>query len=520
MRWIAALYVGLWIFVLGLGRCDQTERAPHGAVVVAIEAAPRQPDPRFATSDYDGKLSRLLFAGLTTIDTPDGRPVPDLAAEVEQLSPVRWRATLRPGIQFHDGTPLTSADVVATFRSMRDPAVGSPFAADWQNVTVTAHGPLVVEFALEQPDASFAQKLELGILPAAQAALPAGVAAWIGAGPFRFVSQEAAEVRLAANPRWIHGRVGPQHVVLRVLPDDNTRLLALLGGSVTLVQNALPQTLLPAVSRQGLSVETSGSFKTSYVLFNLNHPVLQRVEVRRAIAMSIDRERLLRTRFGGAADLATGLLPRHHWAWVDAGQPVYDPAEARRLLDQAGLVVRDASGCRAQLTWKTSSNRFYRALAQAMAAELAEVGLCVRVLAYEWATFFHDVRTGNFEMASLQWTSVVDPSLLEWVYHSRNIPSATRAAGGNRGGYRNDQVDAWLDEARTTPDATARLAAVHAVQQQVAQDLPVWMLWHEHNVVVHPPQWQGYVAAPNARFRGLVGLCQGTGCALLPQGWR
>ncbi len=512
MRWNTSLIVGATALVLALvavfGGARQAPWPEH-ALVVVLDAAPRTFDPRFTTSDYDVKIARLVFAGLVTIDTPDGEPQFDVAAAITQTSPTRYEITLRDDVRFHDGTPLTSADVVYTFAQLGAPEVGSPFAGAWAEVGVSAIDEHTVVFELPEPDASFVVNLDMGIVPSHLLSERGtfGGRTPIGAGPFRFVEQRRdASLMLEAHPAYHGGAPEIARVVFSVIPDGNSLLLALLGGRVDLAQNVVPPLLLPVVERDDrLHVETSPSFKYSYLMFNLEVAPLDRVEVRRAIAMGIDREEIIRGKYRGAATLSTGMLPPHHWAYSsDVRTWPYDPVAAEALLDEAGL-PRGDDGCRMHLVYKTSANRFYRSIAEVIASQLGEIGVCVELQAYEWGTFFGDVKSGNFELASLQWPSVIDPNMYEWVFHSRSIPTADdRSAGGNRGRYSNAELDALIDQARVTSVRDERRALYAEIQAIVADDVPYVSLWHEDNIAITREGLSGYRAAPNARFRTLA----------------
>lgn len=499
---ITGLLVAVWL----LHGCTRTEPLPDDAVVIVLEAAPRSIDPRFATSDYDAKLSRMVFAGLVTTDTEDGEPALDLASAIATPTPTRYEVTLRDDARFHDGHPVTSEDVVYTWTQLD--AVGSPFAGNVAGVSVTALDDRTVVFELPEPSAPFVLELDLGIVPRHVLAETGtfGDRDPIGAGSWRFVRTDPDGTTLLEA--FASGHAPPQHlrhVAFRIVPDDTTRLLALMAGSVDLAQNATPQVLLPVVERDDeLVIETSPSFKYSYIVFNLDVPPLDDVRVRRAIAMGIDRDEIITHRLGGAAVRSTGLLPPHHWAWAPSRVWDYDPEAALRELD-AGGYAPDADGCRVRLVHKTSSNRFYRGIAALIAAQLAEIGVCVEVQSWEWGTFFGDVKAGNFEMASLQWTSVVDPDLFAWIFHSSNIPTAENtSAGGNRGRYRNPALDALLDEGARTLDRDERRRIYAEVQAILSEDLPYVSLWHEDNVVVRRATLEGYAPVPTARFPGLT----------------
>ena len=128
----------------------------------------------------------------------------------------------------------------------------------------------------------------------------------------------------------------------------------------------------------------------------------------------------------------------------------------------------------------------------------------MRVRAYEFGTFYADVKARNFELTTMQWPSVLEPSLYRWIFHSANIPSAeNRSAGANRGGYRNDRVDELLDAGNRETNRDARKAIYDEVQEILADELPYVSLWHEDNIAIMRKGVEGYWITPNARFEAL-----------------
>lgn len=487
-------------------------KAPRGFTVL-MDGAPKSLDPRFATGDFSVKLSKLVFSGLVSIDNPSGAPELDLAASIEQTTPTTLDIALRPDATWHDGAPVTAHDVAFTLDSLADPDVSSPFAGLRKRIaSITVHDDRRLTIALNAPHAPFLSDLTMGIVPRhrmdAKGRFPDDVL--VGSGPFQFEARHGdAWVALKRFDRYHGGAPELERVIFRVLPDDNARLLAMIGGSGQLMQNAVTPLLLPAVQGdRSLVIESSPSIKYTYLGFNTTHPILKHKRVRQAIAHGIDREAIIRYKFSGLARLSTGLLPPHHWAYSD-DVPTYthDPARARELLDAAGFPDPDGDGPepRFELVYKTTTNQFRRAVAELIKAQLAEVGIRLRIQAYEWGTFFHDIKSRNFELCSLQWVSVTEPDLYTWIFHSKSIPTAdNRSAGANRGAYSNPALDALLDQGRVETDPDKRRAIYHRVQALVADELPYVSLWHEDNILVRQDSVRDYQIVPNARFWGLA----------------
>jgi peptide/nickel transport system substrate-binding protein len=491
--------------------CPQLDHndPPAPAFTVLMDGGPKSVDPRFATSDFSVKLSKLIFSGLVTIDTPDGQPELDLAERIELVGDRVYEITLRDDAVWHDGRPVTAHDVRWTFMTMGE--FNSPYAGLAEKIArfdVRDDHHLTIE--LSESHAPFMTNLAMGIVPrhavGEDGLLPPD--APMGSGAFRWeASSPQAWVSLTAHDQYHGGRPSLDRVVFRTMPDDNTRLLAMLGGNGDLVQNATAPLMLPVFDdAKELVIETAPSFKYTYLAFNLEHPILRKRAVRQAIAHAIDRDRIITEKFRGTARRARGILAPEHWAYEpDVVTYDFDQEKARQLLDEAGYPDPPGPEPRFKISLKTTTNKFRRSIAMLFSHELAEIGIEVKVRAYEWGTFFGDVKSRNFEMYSMQWPSVVEPDLMAWIFHSKSIPSPeNRSRGANRGAYSNAKVDELLEAGRVAHDREDRRQAYGDVQKILAHDLPYISLWHEDNIVVRRASVHGYEMLPNARFRHLA----------------
>ncbi|MGH2626551.1 MAG: ABC transporter substrate-binding protein, partial [Anaerolineales bacterium] len=237
----------------------------------------------------------------------------------------------------------------------------------------------------------------------------------------------------------------------------------------------------------------------SYLGLNLTDPILRDVRVRRALALAIDRERLVDDLWRGLGRVTETMVPHAHWAHHGGLVPIpYDPAAARRLLDAAGHRDPDGDGPRPRfrLTYKTSTNEPYVLQGQAIQAMLAEVGIDLRVRSYEFATFYEDVRKGNFQVFALLRLGVLDPYVYRLVLHSASLPPA----GQNRGRYVNPRFDSLIDQGARLTDPAARRPYYLAAQEILARDLPYISLYIRTNVAVMPRELHGYRSYLNGEF--------------------
>jgi peptide/nickel transport system substrate-binding protein len=297
------------------------------------------------------------------------------------------------------------------------------------------------------------------------------------------------------------------HVEIKFVRDASARLLMLVGGSVDLIQNAVRLDLIDDVAtRPRVHIESAPSVVLTYLMFNNDDPILKDLRVRQAIALALDRPAIIAAKFGGRAQLATGLMPSQHWSYnPNVTRYDHDRARAKRLLDEAGLRDPDGDGPRPRVSfvYKTSSDAFRVTVARVIAAQLAEIGVAVEIRSFEFATFFTDVKKGSYQLASMQTADITDPDFYFTYFHSSWIPTPKTPDGYNRWRYRNGEVDRLTEEGRRELDRTRRKAIYDQVQALVAADVPIVPLWHEDNVVLTNVDVQGYTITPNARLVGL-----------------
>lgn len=473
---------------------------------MALESAPIHLDPRVATDQASGRVFELAMNGLVTKDASGGF-APDLAESWEVLDDGRrWRFHLRRDVVFHDGARFTAADVVWTYGSIVDGTVPTAKrGAFGPLVRVEAVDDATVDFVTREPYGATLANLTsfVGVVPAGRPAELQNRAP-LGTGPFRVVARAPDAVELAAFERHFRGRPLLDRVILREVPDATVRALELRRGSVQLAVNALPADVVPLFEHDPrFAVVRAPGSNYVYLGLHLEDPVLRDVRVRRALALSLDRERLARTLWRGLGTPTETLLPPGHWARHDELPPLpHDPAAAARLLDEAGYPDPDGpDGPRPRLTlsYKTSTDETGLLQAQILQAMAARAGIRLEIRSHEFATFFQDVQRGNFQVFSLTRTGIDDPDLYALLFHSRNVPPA----GANRGRFRDAELDALLDRGSRRVDPVERRPIYLRVQEIVARELPYVSLLTRTNVAVMPAGLTGFRHFPSGELLSL-----------------
>jgi peptide/nickel transport system substrate-binding protein len=497
------------VLLFGLWMCACTRRdllrSSPDSLTMLLPRDVKQLDPRYVSDVYGLKVSRLIFASLTRIDPQTLETVPDLARELHMIGDSEYLVELQPGLHFSDGSVLDAADVVATYRSVVDPAMQTRYASTYQRiVSVTAIDPLTILFRLNGPHASFPTDLELPILRAEDAhrRLSADQGdQLIGAGPYVLARRQPGVIELSQNPRWHAGAPRVSRVRMLVVHDDNTRALRLLSGNADFSLNGVPAGLVPLFTgRPDFVVESAPGIGTTYLGINTVASGLRDVRVRKALAHAIDRTALIKAKFGDRAELASSFVPLGHWAY-DADTPAYafDPAAARALLDQAGLTGTP----RASWVLRCDSERSRVSIARAIAAMLADVGIAVRVQTTENATLLADLDRGHFELTLLQFPEVIEPHVLSWFFASDRIPGPGRI-GLNRWRYTDQATDDALELGRRSLEREQRKRAYVLLQRRLADRLPVVPLWHESVVAVRSTRVPAIQIPRDSRFTTLA----------------
>ena len=328
----------------------------------------------------------------------------------ENMDGARWRFHLRPGVHFHDGSTFDAGDVVWTFNTLLDGSVASSKSGAFPFLErVVEIDPATVDFELKTPFGALLPNLTsyLGIVPAGTTPEQMNRTP-VGTGPFRFVARTADTVELRAFDDYYLGRPHLDRVVLREIPEATVRVLELRKGSVQLVVNALPPDVVPLFRADpNFQVPTATGSNYVYLGLNLTDPRLADRRVREGLALALDRELLVRTLWRGLGVVTETLLPPGHWARNEELPPTpYDPRAAAARFDEAGLTDPDGPGPlpRLRLTYKTSTDETALLQAQILQAMWREVGVEVEIRSYEFATFYDDIKRGNFQLFSLTWT--------------------------------------------------------------------------------------------------------------------
>jgi peptide/nickel transport system substrate-binding protein len=311
------------------------------------------------------------------------------------------------------------------------------------------------------------------ILPEKMVNLEGPIPAPTASGPWKFSERKGRDLIFIPHP-FRDPKPHYSKLIIRTIEDPTTRFLALIGGDIDILFNALsPSRIEQSLQEPRLRVYRQTGTTFQYLGFNLRLPKFKDVRVRRALALAIDRESIIQHKLRGYAQIATSFLPPRNPFHNPNLPPInYNLSEAKKLLKEAKVE-------NLEVEIKSSSDRDVLSYLLVIQESWEKIGVKVKIRPFEFGTFFSDVQQGNFEMFSLRWTGVTEPDLMNKVFHSREFPP-----GRNRVFYSNPEVDQLLDQAFVEANELKRKQFYDRIQSMISKDLPYIPLWYPDNVVV------------------------------------
>lgn len=458
-----------------------------------VAGNPRYINPLLSTfNDVDRDLAALVFRGLTVADER-GRIQPDLADHWE-ISPDNLSYTfyLRQDVRWHDGVPFSADDVVLTTELLRSPDLpGRLQAAElWRAVEIERLDAYTVRFALTEPFAPFLHYTTIGLLPAHLLKdVPAKALADhsfnlhpVGTGPFEVTEVTAEHALLQAYSDVYGGRPYLDSIEFIFYPDYASVFGAYLRGEVDGISRVATEYLAEAAADPNLNLYLPPLDGYTVVFLNLERPVLQEREVRQALLLASDRQRIIDQILNGLAVPASGAVMPLSWAYeTDVPQYAYNPSAAIALLEKAGWKDEDGDGVREkgdlrlEFTLLTNDDEKRIQIINELTRQWAEVGIRAVPQAAGVAGVVRDfLMPRNYDAILYEWQGLpTDPDFYpQW--HSTQMLSM----GQNFAAYSNESADLLMEETRRTTSDERRAMLYRQIQRILAEDVPALPIYH------------------------------------------
>ena len=479
-----------WSVLFGLSLAgpvaSQADRRDTGTISIVIGAEPTLPVPTLSSGTANADVGNMLFLPLARLGrnlaTTDEKSFePALARRWTRRDSLTLVFELDPRARWHDGEPVTSRDVVWSLNRARDPAISSTYALLLRDIrSVTPDGPsrVVVVFKRAYAEQFFdavyhAPPLPahlLDTIPPERLATSAFASRPVGDGPYKWGKLEPGQrLELNANLDFFLGRPRLERVVFLIARAAEAQLNLMLDGTADAYAAVLlPRQITPIIEKPDLRISTQPSLIAGYLLFNQKawgdrskpHPILADPEVRRAIAMALDRDNLVKAIFGPYGTVIDGPMGQASWVRRVAPKlPGYDPSRARKILaergwtdsDGDGILDRNGSPLSLRLSYPGSSTPRV-ALAEPIQAILRQAGIRIELLRLDGPVWAERRGRGEFDLDFAQTTLDPTPGGLVQSWSCAGI------GGTNVASICEPAFDQALDAAirAVGPDAAAR----------------------------------------------------------------
>ena len=462
---------------------------------IGVSIGPSSMDPHFWNFEANQQILRDIFDQFFNEDE-NGNPTPNLAESWKVLDDKTWEVKLRKGVKWHDGSPFTADDVVFTFKRVKAGVPGSPggfsgYIAGKEPVKIDDH---TLRIKTDKPHPLLPRDLANIIIISKKHAEGATTKdfnsgkATVGTGPYRFVEWVRGDrVVMEANPDYWGGKPEWDRVIFKPIKSDPSRLAALLGGDVDLINFIPPADLKRMKDNPDIAIHQAAAFRlhflfpdtgrdlSPFVKDNDGRPLwpnpLRDWRVRKAMSKAINRKAINDRIMQGTVEPAGQLVHKgiigHH---PDMKVEPFDPNGARKLLAEAGYADK------INLTIHCANNRGNNGveIVEAVAQMWTQVGIKMGVQCMPENAFMPPAQKGAWSVILMGWTGSGEPSSsTRLALHSRT----EKYGNWNVMRYSNRRADDLIEEAIVEMDRDKRDKQFQEISKVVIGDL-AWIPLH------------------------------------------
>ena len=438
---------------------------------------------------------------LGTFDFVKGEYVGMLAERWEVKDSNNWVFHLRKNVKFHDGSPLTAADVVHSFNRMKsDPhtkqtqyavPIATVTAIDNHTVRFTTHKPTapLLEYLFDRFAITSKTIYDKHGPDIADRKYP------FGAGPYKFRELIPGQrLVIAKNPEYPGIRTkkqAPDEVVFHIMREPEQRVTALLNGEIQIAQFIPPHLRERVEKNPNTRVSAVNSVEMMFLAMSPKFKPWDNKLLRQAVAHAIDRATIIATLLQGQASRLDGPIGPGQYGYDPGLKPKYsyDPAKAKKLVMEAGF----PNGVDVEFYTPVGRYTLDKQISEAMVPMLNAAGNRAKLQTPEWATLWANVQAGKVPFYYMGRGSVVDPSVaLSEQFETGRSP---------RIGYSNPKLDSLLSLERETFDPGKRKKVLSEAMSLITEEAPAHFLWR-HQILHGISKNIEYTPRPNGRIFG------------------
>ncbi|MES2092267.1 MAG: ABC transporter substrate-binding protein [Actinomycetota bacterium] len=500
-----------------------TKPVSGGTLVYATgDAEPDCLDPHVGGNYPQALIATQYLESLVSKDAA-GAIIPWLATKwTESADGLSWDFTLKKNVKFTDGTALTPQAIAANVAHLQDPATGSStgYLALLKVTAVTAVGADVARFTLATPDSALLDSLSQPWLaiesPAALKRSPAvNCESPVGTGPFvvkKWTRQQS--ISLVRNEGYTSPPADAAHSGLaylkaidwRFLPDSASRYAALQAGTVDVIDNVQPDTLVAAKKATGLiAIDAPRPGASNRIELNSSVAPFDDARVREAFIRSANVNDAVTSLFFGTAKRSYSALSSVEKTGLSKPAVFgYDQKSAAKLLDEAGWSTKNSEGYRTrngavlELTFPVSTNQSIPAeqsLFEQLQATTKQAGFKVDLKPMDLSGWYDALGANQYNLVSAPYTKV-GPDVLRILFDSAGTVPAPSGYFANHSQVKDPALDALLARAAESSDAAERLSLYRQAQEIVLNGFYILPLYDQQNYYLQRSVVKGLRAMP------------------------
>ncbi|MFH1874097.1 MAG: peptide-binding protein [Pseudomonadota bacterium] len=494
------LYIMIYIMMPALvAGCDfRPLRSPQD-LVYHLPSDPTVLNPILSTDAVSSSVEGLIYEFLVKRNNETLAFEPFLASKWEISDDhLTYTFTLRQGIKWQDGKPLTIEDVLYSYERIKDPKVDAGHLRNYYQDVISAKklDEHRIQFVYRQP---YFRALEIvggiPIIPkhifddGQNFNMHSANRHPVGTGPYIFEKWETgSKIVLTRNENYWGEMPAIKGVVFKIIPNADVALQLLKKGDLDFAG------LRPIQwARQTESQAFKEKFNKyrywvpnySYIGWNLSKPYFSDRRVRIAMTMLLDRKMILEKMIFDQGEIVSGNFYLFGDAYDKTIDPYpYDPEQAKKLLDEAGWVDHDGDGVRDKdgLPFKftflyASGSEFAKSLSLIMRENLEDVGIEMDIMPLEWAAFLKEIRGHDFDAATLAWLQPIEQDPYQ-IWHSTQVEQ-----GSNFIGFKNKEADLLIEQGRREFDPQKRTQLYKKFHKIIHAEEPYTFLFTNPNLV-------------------------------------
>ena len=474
---IKTIIRALLIAILSAGIVFALDYDPNGRLIMSLGGEISVINPILSTDTTSSAIEGVIFSGLVKVDK-NLNFIPDMAKSWTISKSGRvWTFKLRRDVTWHDGEPFTAEDVKFTFDTILNKKVNSvrrgDYIIDGEPIIFKVVDRYTVKAILPKPFSPFLTSASMGILPkhileGKELDMSDFNRRPVGTGPFKFVEYKAGDhVLVKRNPDYYGGAPKLKEILFKIIPDENTALVALKSGDID--ETGIPPKDFHPIKH--VNLYKYDALLYTYLGFNLKSPKFSDVRVRQALSYAVNRKQLIGLVLRGLAVPAYSPCSPVSWAYSDdVHKYEYDPKMAKALLKEAGVKNLEFT----VLVNHGSKER--EKAATILQQQFARVGVKMNIRVLEWSALLKVINARktpkDFDAVIIGWSTGVDPDSYS-IWHSSQYPG-----GLNFIGYDNPKVDRLLDAGRREQYKSDRKEIYAAMYKEITKDAPYVFLWY------------------------------------------